>query len=133
MEMNSEPKNPTFGTFILLLLTLWALNIADIFQTLYLKQSGILQQEANFFIDYFLREGVTPFFWAKALALAFVTSVLMRGWFDKKGLKFQNALYTPDQVRRSIHNLLLILNIYYILIVVFPFVALAIAGLFSSL
>jgi len=120
------------GTFFILLITLWALNVADIFQTLYLKYSGLLAEEANYFIDFFLKKGGAPFFWAKVLALLLVTSILCRGWFDRKGIVFGSTHYSREQGRRSILMLLIAGVIYYTLIVIFPFIALVMSGLFIS-
>jgi hypothetical protein len=123
---------PSTGTFVILLITLWALNFADIFQTLYLKQSGMLALEANYFVDFFLRKGGAPFFWAKVLALVLVTSMLIRGWIDRKGISVGNLQFTPESGRRAIQLLLIAGVLYYTLIVVFPFIALAMSGLFAS-
>jgi hypothetical protein len=123
---------PTLGSFVLLLVTLWSLNLADIFQTMYLKQSGFLASEANYVADFFLKGGGAPFFWAKVLALVLITSILVRGWFDKKGIKVGSARYTTVQVRQSIQFMLVAGIIYYTLIVVFPFVAMTMAGMFVA-
>ena len=125
-------RMPATASFMILLITLWALNLADIFQTVYLKESGFLAQEANYFVDFFLREGRAVFFFAKVLALILITSMLCRGWFDKHGLKLGTIFYPPDQVRKSIHLLLVSGVIYYTLIVGFPFFAMLIAGMFAS-
>lgn len=124
---------PPTGTFIALLITLWALNFADIFQTLYLKESGFLAQEANNFIAFFLNSGVVQFFGAKVLALILVTSVLSRGWFDRRGMKFGGKHYSPLNVRQSISVLLVGGVIYYTLIVLLPFILLSISGLFAPI
>ena len=123
---------PATGAFIILVLTLWALNLADIFQTLYLKESGFLAQEANWFIDFFLKEGKTPFFLAKLLALILITSMLLRGWFDRRGIRLFRAAYTQEQARAAIYFLLAAGVMYYIFIVGFPFVAMLISGLFTD-
>jgi len=125
-------KVPGTGTFWILLLTLWALNLADIFQTLYLKESGFLAQEANLFIDFFLREGAWQFFGAKVLALVLVTLILSRGWFDATGIKFQGTQYSQLQVRKAISFLLSVGVLYYVVIVVFPFIAMLISGFFTA-
>jgi hypothetical protein len=122
---------PTTGAFVILLLTLWSLNLADLFQTVFLKESGFLAQEANFFVDFFLREGRAAFFLSKVLALVLISSILIRGWFDKRGVLLGNYRYDRDKVRSSIHFLLVAGVIYYIVIVAFPFIALALSGLFT--
>ena len=125
------PRKPTTGTFAILLVTLWALNIADTFQTIFLKVSGFLAHEANYFIDFFLSEGHLQFFSAKILALILVTSVLVRGWRDRRGLNMGSSHYNQEQVQRTIALLLMAGVIYYIIIVVLPFVALTLSGLFA--
>jgi hypothetical protein len=122
---------PTTGTFIVLLVTLWALNLADTFQTLYLKESGFLAKEANYFIDYFLSEGRAEFLGAKILALILVSSILGRGWFDRRGCTLGGHCWELPLVRRAIILLLSAGVIYYIIIVAFPFFALTISGLFN--
>jgi hypothetical protein len=123
---------PSTTTFVILLITLWALNFADIFQTLYLKQSGMLASEANYFVDFFLKEGGAPFFWAKCLALVLVTSILIRGWVDRKGISVGSMRFTPESGKKAIQFLLLAGVFYYSIIVIFPFIALVMSGLFSS-
>lgn len=123
---------PGTGAFIILLITLWALNLADIYQTLYLKQSGLLAEEANWFIDFFLKEGRTPFFLAKILALILITSIVIRGWIDQKGIRLLNIQYTQGQARAAIYFLLSAGVIYYIFIVGFPFAAMLVSGLFTD-
>lgn len=125
-------QGPTTGAFFILLITLWALNLADIFQTLFLKHSGLLAVEANYFINFFLAKGVAPFFWAKMLAMILVTLMLFRGWFDKDGITFGSAHYEPTQVRGAIYFLLVSVVIYYTLIVGFPFFAMLLSGMFTS-
>ena len=131
-EPTISKRVPSTATFILLLLTLWALNLTDVFQTLFLKESGFLAAEANMFVDFFLKGGRAPFFLSKVLALILITSILARGWFDKRGIRLNNYHYDRDKVRASIHFLLVAGVIYYILIVAFPFIVLALSGLFSS-
>jgi hypothetical protein len=125
-------RAPSTAAFIILLVTLWALNLADIFQTLYLKESGFLQQEANYFIDYFLKEGRLPFFGAKFFALLLISLILFRGWFDKSGLTFLGRHYDRDKARGSIQFLLSIGVLYYTAIVFFPFLAMFISGMFTE-
>ena len=122
---------PTTGAFITLLITIWALNLADIYQTLYLKESGFLAEEANWFIDFFLKEGRAPFFLAKLLALILITSILIRGWIDQRGIKLFNIQYDQAQARAAIYFLLGAGAVYYIFIVGFPFVAMLISGMFT--
>ena len=130
---SAASREPTFAVFLVLLVTLWALNLADVFQTLYLKGSGFLATEANSVIDLFLNKGAVPFFLAKVLAMVLVTSMLLRGWFDKTGFKFLGVYYPPDQVRRFIIFLLMAGVIYYVIIVFLPFAALSLTGLFEPI
>ena len=116
----------------ILLITLWALNLADLFQTVYLKETGFLAKEANYFVDFFLKSGHLQFFLAKILALVLITSILLRGWFDRRGIKLGANRYTREQVRSSLQFLLIAGIIYYVLIVGFPFFAMAISGLFTA-
>ncbi len=125
-------QKPLTGTFIILLITLWALNLADTFQTLYLKESGQLASEANWFINFFLEKGRLPFFGAKVIALIFITVILFRGWMDKRGIKFYGGTYTLEQVRRAILFLLSAGVFYYIVIVSFPFLIMLIGGAFTG-
>jgi len=131
-KISACDTGPGVGAFALLLITLWALNLADIFQTLYLKESGLLAQEANFFIDFFLKEGRLPFIGAKILALILITLILVRGWNSKDGIKMRGANYDMIQVRRAIYFLLSAGVFYYTVIVVFPFVAMLLAGAFTE-
>ena len=128
-ELKLPPgRIPATSTFIILLVLLWALNLADIFQTLYLKETEILAMEANYFIDFFLREGRGPFIGAKLLALVLITSFLFRGWFDKRGCTVLGYCYELPLLRRAIVLLLISGTIYYIIIVAFPFFAMLISG-----
>jgi hypothetical protein len=127
-----SPTVPSTGIFWMLLITLWALNFADTMQTLYLNETGFLAQEANLFMDFFLKEGRLSLFGAKILALLLVSLILGRGWFDLNGITMQGRRYTQDQVRRAISFLLSAGVIYYILIVVFPFIAMFISGFFTA-
>jgi len=122
---------PSTGSFIILIIVLWALNLADIFQTLYLKNSELLEQEANWFINYFLQSGPRAFIGAKVLALVLITLILVRGWFDKKGLQLYGKFYEQVQVRCTLHFLLLAGVLYYTIIVIFPFVGMFLAGYFT--
>ena len=128
-ELKLPPgRNPATSTFIILLVVLWALNLADIFQTLYFKEAELLAMEANYFIDFFLKEGRGPFIWAKLLALILITSFLCRGWFDKRGCVVLGHSYEPPLLKRAIMLLLTAGTIYYIIIVGFPFFAMLISG-----
>jgi hypothetical protein len=122
---------PSTAVFIILLITLWGLNLADTFQTIYLATSGMLQQEANYFINFFLLKGPATLFLVKILALILITSMLIRAWVDKRGLKIFGIQYTLNQVRATVQFMLTAGAIYYILIVFFPFFALWISGSFS--
>jgi hypothetical protein len=130
-KIKSSSNEPATVAFFMLIITLWALNLADLFQTLYLKQSGLLAQEANLFVNFFLEKSHLFFFMGKVLALILITSIISRGWFDKKGIKIGNLHYPRSQVRCSIYFLLSTGVIYYTIIVAFPFFAMLIAGWFS--
>ena len=125
-------KPPSAGSFWLLIVTLWALNLADIYQTIGLKEAGFLGLEANYFVDFFLRQGNAPFFFAKLLALILITSILVRGWFDSDGIRFLKAKYTQEQVQGAISFLLIAGVCYYVVIVGFPFIALLASGMFTT-
>lgn len=129
----AKASYPTTGMFIILLITLWALNLADTFQTIFLKESGHLAQEANYFIDFFLSKSTLAFIAAKILALILISSVLIRGWIDKKGIKLGAAHYPREAVRNSIYFMLVAGVIYYTIIVIFPFTALLLSGSFQPL
>ncbi len=139
MDENKKPtegggvqKKNTVGNFVLLLFLLWVLNLADIFQTLYLKESGFLEQEANFFIDVFLREGRGPFIGAKVMALILITLILVRGWIRPMGMMFLGKEQTQEQVKISIIFLLSAGVVFYTIIVFFPFLAMLISGSFTG-
>jgi len=131
-QADVKSSGPSTGTFIVLLVVLWALNFADIFQTLYLKETGLLEQEANFFINFFLKEGRAPFIGAKVLALILITLMLVRGWNSTTGIRTRGVNYNPTQVRQAINFLLSAGVFYYTLIVVFPFIAMLLAGVFTD-
>jgi hypothetical protein len=124
-------RGPTTGSFVILLVTLWALNLADIFQTLYLQASGMLAQEANYVMGFFLHGGPLRFLLAKVFALILITSILSRGWSDRRGIKMGGAHYSLSQVRASIYLLLAAGVVYFTLIVVLPFIVLVLSGLFT--
>jgi len=123
---------PSTGAFLILLVTLWALNLADIFQTLYLKEVGLLASEANIFIDFFLKGGRGYFFLAKLLALVLISLILVRGWLDRGGIKMYGTTFSQADVRKAIHFLLSAGVVYYTVIVIFPFIAMLLSGFFTS-
>ncbi len=131
-ETNVSPAAPSTGKFWLLLVVLWALNLADIFQTLYLKESGFLAEEANQYVDFFLKEGRPEFIGFKILALMLISLILARGWYDKRGMRIFSSYYPRDKARSSIQFLLSVGVFYYVVIVVFPFIAMFIAGMFTE-
>jgi len=124
-------KVPSTASFVVLLVTLWALNLADTYQTLYLKESGFLAREANVFIDFFLKEGRWEFLLAKVLALMLVTSILIRGWNHGEGIRLFRIEFSREQARAAMHFLLMAGVTYYIFIVGFPFIALLLSGAFT--
>ena len=124
-------RGPSTGSFVILLVTLWALNLADMFQTLYLKSSGLLAEEANAFINFFLREGHVYFIGAKVLAMFLISLILVRGWNSKTGLIIFRDRYDLMSARKAINFLLSAGVIYYILIVIFPFIAMYVSGSFT--
>jgi hypothetical protein len=129
--MNSKPRVPSTAAFVILLITLWALNLADAFQTIYFATNDMLAQEANFFIDFFLKKGPGFVLIIKILAMIFITIMLIRGWNDKKGIKVFRIQYSRDDVRNSILVMLTAGIIFYIVVVIFPFVALFASGSFN--
>lgn len=131
MQRDTVTRKPSTAVFIILLLTLWGLNLADTFQTLYLVANSMLQQEANYFINYFLEKGPATLFIVKVLAMILISSMLIRGWADSRGVKVLGIHYTREQVRMAIQVMLTAGNIYYCLIVFFPFFALWISGSFN--
>jgi len=124
-------RGPSTGSFVILLITLWALNLADIFQTLYLKDSGLLAEEANAFINFFLREGHIYFIGAKILAMVLISLMLIRGWNSKTGFIIFRERYDLMSARKAINFLLSAGVIYYVLIVIFPFIAMYLSGAFT--
>jgi uncharacterized membrane protein len=98
---------------------------------MYLSSSGMLSQEANWFINFFLLKGPAVLLLVKVLALILISSMLIRGWNDCRGIKVLDAQYNRDQVRAAIQFMLTIGIIYYVIIVAFPFVALLVSGSFN--
>ncbi len=129
--MNSKPRVPSTAAFVILLITLWGLNLADAFQTIYLATSEMLAQEANFFIEFFLNKGPVFVLIIKILAMIFITTMLIRGWNDKQGIKVFRIQYSRDDVRNSILLMLTAGIIFYIVVVIFPFIALVASGSFN--
>jgi hypothetical protein len=122
---------PSTPVFLIQLVTLWGLNLADTFQTMYLSASGMLSQEANLFINFFLLKGPAILLIVKVLALILISSMLIRGWYDFRGIKVLSAQYSRDQVRAAIQFMLTVGIIYYVIIVAFPFIALFVSGSFN--
>jgi hypothetical protein len=112
---------PSRRKFYLYLGLLWILNAADVWQTIALKYSGQLASEANRLIDHLLSRGPLYFLVFKILAVFFITLVLIRGYFDEKGIRIGETLYTPCQVRTAIQFLLVLAIIYYLFVVYLPF------------
>lgn len=131
LQMNSKPRVPSTAAFVILLVTLWGLNLADAFQTIYLATSGMLAQEANYFIDFFLKKGPVFVLIIKVLAMIFITTMLIRGWNDKQGIKVFRTQYSRDNVRNSMLLMLTVGNIFYVVVVIFPFIALVASGSFN--
>lgn len=131
LQMNSKPRVPSTATFVILLITLWGLNLADAFQTIYFETNGMLAQEVNYFIDFFLKKGTGIFLGIKILAMILITIMLIRGWNDKTGIKVFRTQYSRDNVRSSMLLMLTVGNIFYVIVVSFPFVALFASGSFN--
>jgi len=121
-------NRPLLGSFYIYLILIWLLNIADILQTLMLKQGGHLRREANIFINYFLAEDEWLFIYAKLSALLFITLMLLRGYYDRKGTTIGGTYYGPKDMRRAIIFLLGAGVAYYLVIVLLPFAALLIGS-----
>lgn len=129
--MNSKSRAPSTAVFVILLITLWGLNLADAFQTIYFATNGMLAQEVNYFIDFFLKKGTGIFLDIKVLAMILISIMLIRGWNDKTGIKVLRTQYSRDDVRSSMLLMLTVGNIFYIIVVSFPFVALFSSGSFN--
>ncbi len=127
---SSKPvqRAPAIGTFVVLLAVLWALNLVDTFQTMFLKESGFLAIEANLVMGIFLNKGTATLFIVKVLALILITSMLVRGWFTRREIVLAGTRYGTDQIRRAIILLLTAGAIYYIIIVALPFILLILTG-----
>ena len=115
------------GGFFLFLVLLWLLNIADVIQTVLLSEGGHLKKEANFFMDFFLSRDWRFFILGKMLPLILVTAMVVRGYFDKKGTNVGGHHYTPMEMRRAITFLLAAGVVYYLIIVLIPFLTLLVA------
>ena len=124
-------KKPSTGVFLIQLVTLWCLNLADTFQTSYLAANSMLEHEVNYMIRYVLLKGTLSLFLVKVLALILISSMLIRGWMDIRGVQILDARYSRDQVRAAIQVMLTFGIIYYVVIVVFPFLALLVSGSFN--
>lgn len=120
-------NKPAIGGFYLYLILLWLLNIADVIQTVLLSEGGHLGKEANFFMDFFLSKDWRFFILGKMLPLLLVTAMVVRGYTDKKGASFGGHHYTPEEMRNAIVFLLGAGVVYYLIIVLFPFITLMLA------
>ena len=125
-------NKPLLGGFYLYLILLWLLNIADIIQTILLSKSGNLKQEANPFMDFFLAADSRMFIYAKFAALLLITAMVIRGYMDKKGTTIGSIYYSPDDMKRAIVFLLGAGVIYYLIIVLIPFITLILFLLFGK-
>jgi len=112
--------SPGWRKFFIYLGLLWILNIIDSWQTLSLKISGQLASEANQYINYLLNKGPVYFISFKMLAIILVTMILVRGYFDSKGIKLGDTFFTTNQVRTAIQFMLILANIYYLFVVYIP-------------
>ena len=101
---------------------MWILNVADVWQTLALKYGGNLASEANKFIDHFLARGPLYFVVFKGLAVFLVSLILIRGYFDRKGIKIGDSFFTTIQVRTAIQFLLVLAIFYYLIVVYLPLI-----------
>ena len=119
-------NRPLLSSFFVYLILLWLLNIADIFQTLMLKRGGNLKTEINFFINYFLASDEWIFVLAKLSALLFITAMLLRGYYDRKGTNIGGTYYSPSNMQRAITFLVGAGVVYYLVIVLMPFAVLMI-------
>ena len=113
---------PSSRKFFIALGLLWILNAADVWQTLALKSSGHLASEANKFIEHVLSKGPIYFILFKILAVFFISLVIIRGFFDKRGIQVGETRYSHEQVRTSIQLLLMLGIIYYLFVVYLPFI-----------
>jgi hypothetical protein len=120
-------NKPAVAGFYLYLVLLWLLNIADVIQTVLLSEGGHLRREANFFMDFFLTKDWRLFILGKLLPLLLVTAMVIRGYTDKKGASIGGHRYTPEEMRTIIISLIGAGVVYYLIIVLFPFITLIIA------
>ena len=118
---------PFIGVFYLYLALLWLLNIADVIQTLMLSQGGHLKLEANQIMNVFLQMDWRIFVLAKLLSMALVTVMLVRGYHDNKGTSIGGIKYSHQDVKRTIVLLLAAGVVYYLIIVLIPFVTILIS------
>jgi hypothetical protein len=116
---------PNWRKFFIYLGVLWILNAADVWQTMALKYSGQLATEANRFIDHFLMKGPMYFVIFKGLAVFLVSLMLIRGYFDKNGIKVGEASFSANQVRTAIQFLLVLAIVYYLIVVYLPLLIVA--------
>lgn len=117
---------PIVGGFYLYLSLLWLLNIADVIQTLMLSHGGNLKHEVNLFMNVFLEKDWRLFIIAKAVPMMLVTVMVTRGYFDKKGAVVAGHEYSHEDVRKAIVFLLAAGVVYYLIIVLFPFITILI-------
>lgn len=118
---------PFVGAFYLYLALLWLLNIADVIQTLMLSQGGHLKLEANQFMNIFLQMDWRLFIIAKFVPMMLVSVMLIRGYTDNKGTKIGGIEYTHEDVRHAILLLLATGVVYYLIIVLIPFITILIS------
>jgi hypothetical protein len=123
-EIGERLSKPVIGGFYLYLILLWLLNLADISQTVMLSRGGHLKQEANPFMDFFLSSDKRIFIIAKLFALTLITAMVVRGYTDKKGTTVGGNYYSPTDMKRAITFLLGAGVLYYLIIVLIPFITL---------
>ena len=121
-RVHSFLSAPSRRNFFIYLGMLWILNAADIWQTSALKSSGDLASEANQFVSYLLMKGPLYFVTFKILAITLVTLVVVRGYFDDKGIRVGETFYNATQVRTAIQFMLVVANFYYLLVVFLPLI-----------
>ncbi len=101
-------------------------------QTLALKRGGDLASEANDLVGHVLNKGPDFFVAFKTAAILLSSLILIRGFYDERGLKVGDISYSQIQVQTAIQFLLVVADIYYIVVVYIP-LALVLLSYRSSL
>ncbi|MCD6216431.1 hypothetical protein J7L05_01070 [bacterium] len=125
--MGEMLTRPVIGGFYLYLTLLWLLNIADVIQTLMLSHGGNLKHEVNLYMNVFLEKDWRFFIIAKVVPMLLVTVMVTRGYFDKRGTTVAGHEYSHEDVKKAIVFLLAAGVVYYLIVVLFPFITILIS------